>query len=63
MESIIMNESIKNDISSALFDMYDIRNVLSARIKNKPKDHDGTETTVGDCIDAVIELLERLETV
>jgi hypothetical protein len=51
----------KDMISSALFDMYDIRNVLSAKIKNKPKDNDGTIFTVGDCIDSVIEFLEDLE--
>jgi hypothetical protein len=51
----------KDMINSALFDMYDIRNVLSAKIKNKPKDNDGTIFTVGDCIDSVIEFLEDLE--
>lgn len=51
----------KDTISSALLDMYDIRNVLSAKIKNKPKDNDGTMFTVGDCIDSVIEFLEDLE--
>jgi len=51
----------KDMISSALFDMYDIRNVLSTKIKNKPKDNDGTIFTVGDCIDSVIEFLEDLE--
>jgi hypothetical protein len=51
----------KEMISSALLDMYDIRNVLSAKIKNKPKDNDGTIFTVGDCIDSVIEFLEDLE--
>jgi hypothetical protein len=51
----------KEMISSALLDMYDIRNVLSAKIKNKPKDNDGTIFTVGACIDSVIEFLEDLE--
>jgi hypothetical protein len=51
----------KEMISSALLDMYDIRTVLSAKIKNKPKDNDGTIFTVGDCIDSVIEFLEDLE--
>lgn len=51
----------KDMISSALFDMYDIRNVLSTKIKNKPKDNDGTIFTVGDCIDSVIDFLEDLE--
>ena len=51
----------QNDLSSALCDMYDIREALSARIKNKPKDNDGTDITIGDCIDDVILFLEGLE--
>lgn len=54
---------MKNEISSALFDMYDIRKALSKGIKNKPKDSESTETSIGDCIDSVIETLERLEEV
>jgi len=54
---------MKNEISSALFDMYDIRKALSKGIKNKPKDSEDTDTTIGDCIDSVIETLERLEEV
>ena len=53
---------MKEKISSALLDMYDIREALSTRIKNRPKDNDGTEITIGDCIDDVILLLEELET-
>ncbi len=57
-----MEESMnKDDISSALFDMYDIRNTLSTSIKNKPKDSDGSDITIGDCLDSVIEFLESLE--
>lgn len=48
-------------ISSALLDAYDIREALSARIKNKPKDNDGSEITIGDCLDDIIETLEMLE--
>ena len=55
------NDGIANDISSALCDMYDIRSALSDKIKNKPKDADGTDTTIGDCLDSVIEFLEDLE--
>jgi hypothetical protein len=51
----------ENALSSALCDMYDIREALSARIKNKPKDSDGTDITIGDCIDDVILFLEGLE--
>lgn len=49
-----------NNITSALMDMYDLRRAIPKTIKNKPKDNEGTETTVGDCIDAVIEVLENL---
>jgi len=55
------NDGITNDLSSALCDMYDIRNTLSNKVKNQPKDNDGTETTIGDCLDSVIEFLENLE--
>lgn len=49
-----------NDIRSALMDMYDLRRSIPKSVKNKPKDNDGTDTTIGDCIDAVIETLEDL---
>jgi hypothetical protein len=51
----------QNNLSSALCDMYDIREALTDKIKNKPKDNDGTEITIGDCIDDVILFLEGLE--
>jgi hypothetical protein len=54
---------MKNEISSALFDMYDIQKALSKRIKNRRKDSEDTDATIGDCIDSVIETLERLEEV
>ena len=47
-------------ISSALCDAYDVRNALPKAIKNKPKDNDGTETTIGDCLDEIVETLEYL---
>ena len=43
----------------ALIDMYDIKEALSEDIKNQPKDNDGTEITIGDCIDDVIYFLEN----
>lgn len=49
-----------NDITSALMDMYDLRRSIPKNIKNRPKDNEGTDTTIGDCLDAVIELLENL---
>ena len=49
-------------ISSALCDLYDVKNALSNEIKNQPKDADGSELTIGDCINDAIECLESLET-
>jgi len=51
----------QNNLSSALCDMYDIREALTDKIKNKPKESDGTDITIGDCIDDVILFLEGLE--
>mgnify|MGYP003658014108 CR=1 FL=1 len=51
----------QNALSSAMCDMIDIRNALSKRVKNSPKDNDGTEITIGMCIDDVILFLESLE--
>ena len=55
---IILNDQI----SDALFNMYDIREALSKRMKNKPL-HDDTDSdySIGDCIDDVIYFLESLE--
>ena len=50
-----------NIISSALLDMYDIKNTLSKDIKKLPKDNEGTDITIGDCVDDVIKTLEDLE--
>lgn len=50
-----------DDIQSALFDAYDIRNALSDKMKNRPKDNDGTDITIGDCLDDIISTLESLE--
>lgn len=49
-----------NEITSALMDMYDIRRSIPKTVQKKPKDNDGTETTIGDCINAVIKVLEDL---
>jgi hypothetical protein len=41
--------------------MIDVRNALSKTMKNRPKDNDGTEITIGMCLDDVILFLESLE--
>ena len=45
-------------LESALLDMYDIQNALSDDALNQPKDSDGTDITIGDCLDDVITFLE-----
>lgn len=48
-------------LASALCDLYDIREALSDKVKNQPKDDEGTDITIGDCLDDVISFLESLE--
>jgi len=52
----------KNELSSALLDIYDIRaQSKSLGFDKKPKDNDGTFFTLEDCIEDVITFLESLE--
>ena len=52
----------QNDVSNAVLNMYDIRDALSKRIKNKPLNDDtGSDYSIGDCIGDVILFLESLE--
>ena len=51
----------KNELSSALLDMYDIRKALPASVLRMPKDNDGSTIPVSWCVDDVIEFLEKLE--
>lgn len=50
-------------IHDMLFDAYDIRNTLQRKrnILSQPKDNNGSETTIGDCLDNIIERLEELD--
>jgi hypothetical protein len=53
----------QNEVSNAVLNMYDIRDTLSKRAKNKPLNDDtGSDYSIGDCIDDVILFLEGLET-
>jgi hypothetical protein len=52
----------QNEVSNAVLNMYDIRDTLSKRAKNKPLNDDtGSDYSIGDCIDDVILFLEGLE--
>ena len=61
-DASVIIEVNPNDLSSALCDAYDIKDrIRSYGIKDKPKDADGSETTIGDCINDIIYFLEELE--
>jgi len=51
-----------NDLSSAIFDMYDLKRTIKfLGLNDEPKDNEGTEITVGDCISDVLLFLEELD--
>ena len=53
----------KDTVSDLLCDAHDIRNALrfaEGNLLNKPKDNEGTETTIGDCLDNIIDTLEGI---
>ena len=50
-----------DDLSFALMEMYDLRNVLPAKVKSMKANDPDTDYTVGDLIDSVIALLEKWE--
>lgn len=54
-------QSMLGKITSAYFDITDVRNVLSKQMLNKPKDNEGTECTIGMCLDDTIDTLSELE--
>jgi len=48
------------DIDDMLCDMYDIkRQARLTKFDTYPKDNDGTDTTIKDCVDNVIEKLKN----
>ncbi len=52
--------TIEEKLTDCLFDAIDTRKSLSNAVLNQPKDRDGTETTVGDCLDNIIETLKEI---
>ena len=56
---VVMNV---DELNSAVCDMYDVKRALDKKTMKLPKDNDGTEITIGDCIDDVIDFLESCET-
>jgi hypothetical protein len=59
LESPRLIEVNYNDTTAVLFDLYDIRQALSDRVKNKPcNDFD---LNIGQALDSVIEFIEQLD--
>lgn len=54
---------MKEDISDILFDAIDVRKALTKEVLNQPKDGEDTDTTIGDCLNNIIETLTTLEEV
>jgi len=50
-----------NDIQDCICDLYDVHRKLPNHILIKPKDNDGTSTTIADCLENIIEKLEQEE--
>lgn len=57
----VQSEVKLEDVQLALFDMYDMRNAMRSR-RDEVMCPPESESTYGQCIDGVIELLETLET-
>ena len=56
-----MSKSI-HEIATALFYALDVKGTLEReQLEHLPKDNEGTERTIGDCISNVILFLENLE--
>jgi hypothetical protein len=47
-------------LSSLLLDVYDLKRAIPQRVKAMPKDNEGTDFTIGEVIDDIIETLEEL---
>ena len=50
------------NISNMLCDLYDIKNMAKLNgFGNLPKDNEGTQTTISDCIENCINHLKEIE--
>ena len=50
-----------SEVKDACSYVYDVCRTLPKRITKKPKDSDGTEFTIGDCLDDIKQFLTNLE--
>ena len=51
-----------NELSNAVCNLYDVKKVVkSLGLNNTPKDNEGSEGTISDCIEDILLFLEQLE--
>ena len=59
-----MSNINQNELNSAICDMYDIQNRIKIhKLADLPKDDEGSETTIGNCVNDVLEFLVNLKKV
>jgi cell fate (sporulation/competence/biofilm development) regulator YlbF (YheA/YmcA/DUF963 family) len=52
----------QNNLSSAICDLEDIKRFLEfKKLLNEPKDNEGTQITINDCIEDIMSFLNELE--
>ena len=52
----------QNDLTSAICDLHDLENAIKNWNRlTYPKDNDGTEITIGECLSDIMEFLTGLE--
>ena len=56
-----VSDEYENKLTSAICDIEDVKRSIPKGIKSLPKDNDGTEYTIGECINDVLEFLKELE--
>ena len=57
-----MNAVIPDQVLQSLIcDAYDLKRAIPANIQRRPKDNEGTEFTIGELLDDLIETLESYE--
>ena len=50
-----------NVLQSLICDAYDLKRAIPAHIQSRPKDNEGTEFTIGEVLDDLIEVLESYD--
>jgi len=57
-----MQAQIPNHVLQSLIcDAYDLKRAIPANIQRRPKDNEGSEFTIGELLDDLIDVLESYE--